>query len=117
LPAKEIAMTTMLTLVAAGSGRTEVLEDNLPSGRVLLALAPVIALFAGLIIYSLVDLARAPSVRYLPKPVWALVIVFVSVPFGPIAYLVLGRERHEGPPDAGGADGAPDPELRRHRAV
>src|SRR5512132_1220126 len=40
---------------------------------------------SGHLIYCLVDLIRAPSVRYLPKPVWALIIVFVSAPFGALA--------------------------------
>jgi hypothetical protein len=67
---------------------------NVPSGKVLLALMPLFALLAGLIVYCLVDLIRARSVRYLPKPVWALIIVLVSAPFGALAYLVFGRDRH-----------------------
>jgi hypothetical protein len=66
---------------------------NLPSGRVLLALAPLLVLVAGIVIYSLFDLARARSVRYLPKAVWALIVVFVSTPLGALAYLVFGRDR------------------------
>ena len=61
------------------------------SGRTLLALLPVFVLLLGLLLYALVDLLRAPSVRYLPKPVWAVVIVLVSAPFGALAYLVFGR--------------------------
>ena len=61
----------------------------------LLALAPLILLLAALVVYCLVDLARAPEVRYLPKPVWALVIVIGSVPLGAIAYLVWGRDRND----------------------
>jgi hypothetical protein len=60
----------------------------------MLALIPVFALLAGLIVYCLVDLIRAPSVRYLPKPVWALIILVASAPFGPLAYLVFGKDRH-----------------------
>jgi hypothetical protein len=67
---------------------------NVPSGRVLLALIPLFTLLAGLIVYCLVDLIRARSVRYLPKPVWALIIVLGSPPFGALAYLVFGRDRH-----------------------
>jgi ABC-2 type transport system ATP-binding protein len=37
---------------------------------------------------------RAPSVRYLPKLLWALVIVVVSASFGALAYLVFGKDRH-----------------------
>jgi len=70
---------------------------NMPSGRVLLALLPLVVLILGPIIYCLVDLIRARSVRYLPKPVWALLIVLGSAPFGALAYLVFGRN-HDGDP-------------------
>ena len=66
----------------------------MPPGKVLLALLPLFVLLAGLIVYCLVDLIRARRVRYLPKPVWALIIVFVSTPFGALAYLVFGRDHH-----------------------
>lgn len=66
-----------------------------PSGRALLALLPLLLLVLGLMAYCLVDLVRAPSVRYLPKPVWALIIVLVSFPLGAIAYLVLGKDHHD----------------------
>jgi hypothetical protein len=64
------------------------------SGRTLLALAPVFALVLALMGFALVDLVRAPSVRYLPKAVWAVVILLGSAPLGALAYLVLGRNRH-----------------------
>ena len=70
------------------------LAANLPSGRTLLALIPLLVVLAGLIVYCLVDLIRARSVRYLPKLAWALIIVLVSAPFGVLAYLVFGKERH-----------------------
>jgi hypothetical protein len=54
------------------------------------ALAPLILLAIALAAYALVDLARAPAVRYLPKWAWALICV-LSMPFGPLAYLTLGR--------------------------
>ena len=63
------------------------------SGGTLLALIPVLLLIVGLVIFCLVDLIRAPAVRYLPKLLWALIIVVGSAPFGAIVYLVLGRER------------------------
>jgi membrane-associated protease RseP (regulator of RpoE activity) len=64
------------------------------SGKTLLALIPLFVLLGGLIVYCLVDLIRAPSVRYLPKLVWALIIVVVSAPLGALAYLVFGKDRH-----------------------
>ncbi|HET7244995.1 MAG TPA: PLDc N-terminal domain-containing protein [Streptosporangiaceae bacterium] len=70
------------------------LSSSMPSGKVLLALIPLFVLLAGLIVYCLVDLIRARSVRYLPKPVWALIIVLVSAPLGALAYLVFGKDRH-----------------------
>ncbi len=54
------------------------------------ALAPLLLLAAALAIYALVDLVRAPAVRYLPKWAWALICV-LSMPLGPLAYLILGR--------------------------
>lgn len=54
------------------------------------ALAPLIVLAVALAIYALVDLVRAPAVRYLPKWAWALICV-LSLPLGPLAYLTLGR--------------------------
>lgn len=47
------------------------------SGTTLLALLPLLVLLAGLVIYALVALVRAPSVRYMPKVVWALVILLI----------------------------------------
>jgi Phospholipase_D-nuclease N-terminal len=80
----------MLAIVAPAVG----LSVNAPSGKLLLALIPLFVLLVGLIIYCLVDLIRAPSVRYLPKLVWALIIVVVSAPLGALAYLVFGKDRH-----------------------
>jgi hypothetical protein len=80
--------------VYAFAAPAAVLGVNVPSGRVLLALMPLFVLLVGLIVYCLVDLIRARSVRCLPKPVWALIIVLVSAPFGALAYLLFGRDRH-----------------------
>src|SRR6476659_2076244 len=78
---------------------------NLPSGQVLLALVPVLALVLGVVVFALVDLVRRPAVAYLPKPVWALIIAFVALPLGAIAYLVAGRQpKGVQPPPAGGPD-------------
>ncbi len=57
------------------------------------ALIPVAALILGLDGYCLVNLVRAPSVRNLPKPIWAIVILFVSAPLGAILYLCFGADR------------------------
>jgi ammonia channel protein AmtB len=81
-------------VVPAFAAATIALGSGMPSGRVLFALIPLFVLLAGLIVYCLVDLIRARSVRYLPKPVWALIIVLVSAPFGALAYLVFGKDRH-----------------------
>ena len=92
------------------------------SGGTLLALAPVVLLVVGLVIYCLVDLIRAPAVRHLPKPLWALIILIGSVPIGPVLYLVLGRERHQtssipdtadGPVQRNGTDLATKPPSER----
>jgi ABC-2 type transport system ATP-binding protein len=57
------------------------------------ALVPVAVLILGLDGYCLVNLVRAPSVRNLPKPIWAIVILFVSAPLGAILYLCFGADR------------------------
>jgi Phospholipase_D-nuclease N-terminal len=54
-------------------------------------LIPVILLEWVLMIIALVDLIRREKTRWLPKWVWAIIVVFIQI-FGPIAYLILGRE-------------------------
>jgi len=54
-------------------------------------LIPVILLEWVLMIIALVDLVRREKTRWLPKWVWAIIVVFIQI-FGPIAYLILGRE-------------------------
>ena len=84
---------------------------NLPSGQVLLALVPVLVLVLGVVVFALVDLVRRPAVAYLPKPAWALIIVFVALPLGAIAYLVAGRQPRSAPLPADGVAGsATDPD-------
>ena len=62
--------------------------DGGPSLAALLPLALLGLAFVG---YCLYDLSRS-QVRYLPKWAWALISV-VSIPFGGIVYLLIGRER------------------------
>jgi hypothetical protein len=54
------------------------------------AIWPVIALNYIIVIWAVVDLVRRDSVKYMPKLLWGIVIVFVNM-IGPIAYLVFGR--------------------------
>lgn len=54
------------------------------------ALVPLIVIAVGFVAYCLYDLSRS-QVRYLPKWLWAI-ICFVSVPFGGLIYLFIGRE-------------------------
>jgi ABC-2 type transport system ATP-binding protein len=79
----------LLTAVAIGSGR---LPSNLA-----LAVVPLLVLIIALDVYCLINLARAKYVRYLPKWVWALVILLVSAPAGALVYLFLGRDRGHDP--------------------
>ena len=53
------------------------------------AVAPLLVLLAGFLIYCLIDLARS-EVQHLPKWAWAIVCV-ISVPLGGIIYLTMGR--------------------------
>ena len=52
---------------------------------------PLIVLQYALTIWAIIDLVRRPNVRHLPKLAWGAIILLVNF-FGPIAYLVLGRE-------------------------
>src|SRR5580704_16943990 len=76
---------------------------RLPPG-LLPALVPLLVLVVALDVYCLVDLARAKSVRNVPKFVWVLVILFVSAPIGALIYLFVGRDRDQDH----GADHGPD---------
>lgn len=58
----------------------------------LMPLSPVLVLAVLLIAWSLVDIARSPSVKHLPKWAWVLIALLVT-PLGPILYLVIGREK------------------------
>jgi ABC-2 type transport system ATP-binding protein len=68
---------------------------NLPSGSTALALLPLAVLVLGLLVYALVQLARAPTAPYLPKWVWVLLIA-LCVPWGALAYLLVRRQTSTG---------------------
>ncbi|TCO59597.1 PLD nuclease N-terminal domain-containing protein [Actinocrispum wychmicini] len=57
------------------------------------ALIPAIVLYLALVIYCLVDLARHPHTRLLPRWAWVVICVVIST-LGAIAYLVAGREQN-----------------------
>jgi ABC-2 type transport system ATP-binding protein len=75
-------------LLGAGLGGASTLPPHL-----LTALVPLLVLIVGLDAYCLIDLARAKSVRNVPKVVWVIVILFVSAPIGALIYLFAGRDR------------------------
>lgn len=54
-------------------------------------LLPVIILQFALVIFCIYRLIK-DKVNYLPKWGWALIILFVNL-FGPIIFLLIGRER------------------------
>ena len=58
--------------------------------RLLPLLIPVAILQYTLLIVALVDLVRRERTKG-PKWAWALVIIVINI-FGPIAYLLFGRE-------------------------
>jgi ABC-2 type transport system ATP-binding protein len=78
--------------VAAGLGGQITLPPHL-----LVALVPLLILFAALDIYCLIDLARAKSVRHAPKVAWVIVILVVSAPLGALLYLFAGKDRGRRP--------------------
>ncbi len=79
---------------------------HLPPGLIT-ALIPVLVVFVGLDIFCLVDLVRAKSVRNAPRLAWAIVIVFVSAPFGAVLYLFFGMDRGAGTRKAARAEFGP----------
>jgi len=52
---------------------------------------PIVLLQLILMIVALVDLAKREKVRWLPKWLWAIIIILGEL-VGPIIYLVTGRE-------------------------
>jgi hypothetical protein len=56
------------------------------------ALIPVAVVEVAFVIFCLVDLVRAPEVRYLPRWAWAIICLICN-PFGGLAYLIFGRNR------------------------
>jgi hypothetical protein len=53
---------------------------------------PLVAIQLVLLIWALWDLSRPDRrVRSLPKAVWAVLIIFVSI-IGPVLYLLFGRD-------------------------
>lgn len=92
-----ITVTEGTDVMVGNTSGAVLLAASLPSGPILLVLVPVILVVLGLVVFSLVDLVRAPEVKYLPKWVWALIIVIGSAPFGALAYLILGRVRDAEP--------------------
>lgn len=60
--------------------------------QVLPLLLPLMVLQLALLLLAIVDLFREErKVRFVGKPIWALVIVFVNI-VGPLAYFFVGRE-------------------------
>ncbi|NJD60540.1 MAG: transcriptional regulator [Anaerolineales bacterium] len=54
-------------------------------------LIPVLLLEWVLMIIAIMDLIRRERTRGLPKWAWALIVIFIQI-FGPIVYLIFGRE-------------------------
>ena len=60
--------------------------------QVLLLLSPLIVISLGLLLYALYDLSRpGRRVKGGNKLVWLVIILLVST-FGPLVYLLAGRE-------------------------
>jgi ABC-2 type transport system ATP-binding protein len=82
-------------LLGAGAGGRFSLPPHL-----LAALVPLLVLLVALDAYCLIDLARARPMGRGAKLAWAAVIVLASAPLGALLYLLVGRERGRGRPDA-----------------
>jgi hypothetical protein len=59
-------------------------------------------LAVGFVVFCLVDLVQAEKVRYLPKWAWAILCMGLglTIPFGGILYLAIGKDRSPTPPPA-----------------
>ncbi len=66
----------------------------------LTVIIPALVAAAGFVVFCLIDLARTEEVRYLPKWMWAILCLGLglSVPWGGILYLWVGKVRHPKPP-------------------
>lgn len=67
--------------------------------------ALLVVIVIALLVYAVFDLIATPPsrVRYLPKPLWFVVLLLA--PIGPLLWLYLGRIRTPKP----GGDGQPKP--------
>jgi Phospholipase_D-nuclease N-terminal len=59
--------------------------------KLLPLIIPLVILQLILMIVALVDLSKREKVRWLPKWLWAIIIILGEL-IGPIVYLVAGRE-------------------------
>ncbi|MBU3155517.1 PLD nuclease N-terminal domain-containing protein [Clostridium estertheticum] len=64
---------------------------NLTTIELLKTLLPLIIIQLSLMFFCLLKLSK-DNVKYFPKWLWSLIIIFGEL-LGPIAYLLLGRER------------------------
>ncbi len=61
-------------------------------GQLLPLIAPLLLLQLALLVLAAIDLFRDErQVRWVSKPVWALIIFFANI-IGPLAYFFVGRE-------------------------
>ncbi|QUL99404.1 MAG: PLDc_N domain-containing protein [Candidatus Fermentithermobacillus carboniphilus] len=51
---------------------------------------PLLLIQLALMVASLVDLRKRQKVRYLSKPAWVLVCIFLNT-LGPVLYFLVGR--------------------------
>jgi hypothetical protein len=55
----------------------------------LAAIAPLVVVAVGFVVYCWIDLAKSRT-KYLPR--WAWAVCMLSVPLGGILYLIFGRD-------------------------
>lgn len=56
------------------------------------ALAPLLLLALGFVVWIVLDIVRAERVKHLPKWAW-IILAVLSIPVGGIVYLLVGRDR------------------------
>jgi hypothetical protein len=61
------------------------------SEQMLVAILALASFQIGLMLFALYDLWRRREVRYLPKYLWAVIVIIFNFA-GPLSYLLLGRK-------------------------
>jgi DMSO reductase anchor subunit len=68
--------------------------DSAQVSEIIKYIWPIIVLQLGIQVFALVDLIRRKNIKYLPKVVWAIIIILGEI-VGAVVYLLLGKGKEE----------------------